>query len=311
MQIHGLFLIVDTGLYLAGYAVGAVFAGPFSEVFGRNAVYISTMVIFMIFIMASALAPNIGMQLTFRFLAGSFGATPLTCAGGSISDLWPPLEKTYAFPLFAITGFGGPILGPVIGSYVINLGTWRWAEWIVLLISGLVLGMILLFQPETFPPLLLKWKANHLRTWTGDERFRAESEIQKMVLAKRLKVALTRPVLFAFEPIVFFMTLYLTALYIVLFTFLDGYPYIFQEVYGTSQGLTNVIFSGMFVGVVLAGSLVPWVYKITKETFINNTFAPETRLWFAMLGAPTIPIALFWMAWTDYASISLNAFSFA
>lgn len=114
------------------------------------------MVIFMLFIMASALAPNIGTQLAFRFLAGAFGATPLTCAGGSISDMWRPLEKTFAFPLFAIIGFGGPVLGPVIASYIIKLGSWRWAEWIMLIFAALVLGLVVLFQPETYPPLLLK-----------------------------------------------------------------------------------------------------------------------------------------------------------
>ena len=45
------------------------------------------MIVFMIFLMASALAPNIGAQLTFRFLAGVFGTTPLTCAGGQICGL--------------------------------------------------------------------------------------------------------------------------------------------------------------------------------------------------------------------------------
>ncbi|KUJ11239.1 MFS general substrate transporter [Mollisia scopiformis] len=293
------------GLYLAGYAVGAIFAGPLSETFGRNAVYISTMIIYMIFIMASALAPNIGAQLSFRFLAGAFGATPLTCAGGSISDLWPTLEKTWSFPLYAIPGFGGPVLGPVIASYIINLGSWRWSEWIILIISGVGLGLIVLFQPETYPPLLLVWKAKHLRQKTCDDRFRAEMEIVESTLWSRLKIALTRPLVLALEPIVLFMTLYLTVLYIVLFTFLDGYPYIFQRVYGTSQGLTNVIFTGIFVGIVLASFLVPWVYRITKESFGRNAFVPEVRLWFAMLGAPAIPISLFWMAWTDFDTISI------
>lgn len=29
---------------------------------------------------------------------------------------------------------------------------------------------------------------------------------------------------------------------------------------------------------------------------------PEHRLWYAMIGAPAIPISLFWMAWTDHVS---------
>ena len=289
-----------------GYAAGAAFAGPLSETFGRNAVYISTLFIFMAFIMASALAPNIASQLTFRFFAGAFGSTPLTCAGGSISDMWSSIEKTFAFPLFAILGFGGPVLGPVIASYVINLGSWRWAEWIVLIIATLVLALVLLFQPETFPPLLLKWKAEHLRAETGDDRFRAETEIISTSLASQLKVALTRPVLFITEPIVLLMALYLTVLYIVLFTFLDGYSHIFHDVYKTSQGLTNVIFTAMFCGILLAGLLVPWMYTLTKASFAKNAFVPEIRLWFAMLGAPAIPISLFWMAWTDFVSIMHN-----
>lgn len=90
-----------TGLFLVGFGFGALFAGPISETVGRNPVYIVTLAIYMIWIMASALAPNIGAQLVFRFLAGFFGSTPLTCAGGSISDLWDPMERVFAFPVFA------------------------------------------------------------------------------------------------------------------------------------------------------------------------------------------------------------------
>jgi len=197
------------------------------------------------------------------------------------------------------------VLGPVIASYVVNIGSWRWAEWIVLIMSALALSLVVLFQPETFPPLLLKWKAEHSRRETGDDRYKAEMEILHSSLRLRLKVALTRPLLFALEPIVLFFTLYMTSLYVVLFTFLDGYPYIFQKVYGTSQGLTSVIFVAMAVGILLASFLVPWVYAKTREDFEKNAFVPERRLWFAMIGAPAIPISVFWMAWTDFVSFLL------
>lgn len=32
---------------------------------------------------------------------------------------------------------------------------------------------------------------------------------------------------------------------------------------------------------------------------------PEFRLWYAMFGAPAIPISLFWMGWTAYPHISI------
>ena len=89
--------ILATGLYLIGFGDGALFTGPFSETLGRNPVYIFTLTTYMIFIMASGLAKNIQQQLVFRFFAGLFGSTPRTCAGGSINDLWTPMEHVFAF----------------------------------------------------------------------------------------------------------------------------------------------------------------------------------------------------------------------
>jgi MFS family permease len=81
----------------------------------------------MIFIMASRLAPNIGAQLAFRFLAGFFGSTPLACAGGSISDLWDPMGRVFTFPIFAKATFTGPVFGPVMGGFIAqsNAISWR------------------------------------------------------------------------------------------------------------------------------------------------------------------------------------------
>ncbi|TKA74434.1 hypothetical protein B0A49_02862 [Cryomyces minteri] len=186
-----------TGLYLVGFGVGALFAGPVSETLGRNPVYISTLTLYMIFVMASGLAPNVGAQLAFRFLAGFFGSTPLTCAGGSISDLWSPMERVFAFPVFANAAFTGPLMGPVMGGFIVqsSLISWRWVEWSTLITSGLVFGLVILFQPETYPPILLKWKASHLRAVTGDDRYKAEVEIRMEPFIHRLKRALYRPFL--------------------------------------------------------------------------------------------------------------------
>lgn len=273
-----------------------------------------SLIIYSIWIMAAALAPNIGAQIAFRFLAGCSASTPLVCAGGSVSDLYNGLEKTWGFPLFAIAAFGGPVLGPVIGAYIgpSPLISWRWSEWIMLITGGLVLTLVFFCMPETFAPLLLRWKAEHLRKLTDDHRFRSELEIVESTLFTRLKVALTRPFLMATEPIIMLMTLYLTVIYIVLFTFLDGYVYIFQETYGISQGLANVIFTAMFIGITFVAFLIPIIYRLTVKELERvqakgeSLFNPEIRLWYAMLGAaPAIPISLFWMGWTANPSISI------
>lgn len=298
-------------MYLAGMGVGSLIAGPFSETFGRNAVYSVSMVIFMIWIMASGLAPNFGSQIAFRFLAGCCASTPLVCAGGSIADMFNSIEKTWSFPLFAVPSFIGPMIGAVMGAYIgpSMAVSWRWAEWTILMASGLVLAIVLLLMPETYGPLLLQWKAAHYRRITGDGRFRCEHEIAHTTLLSRIKLSMTRPFRMLTEPIVMVMTLYITVIYIVLFTFLVGWPYIFEYTYDVSQGLSNVIFVAMLLGTELNFLLVPVIYRMTinrTKSEDNNVLKPELRLWYGTLGAAVaVPVSLFWLGWTNYASISI------
>lgn len=107
--------------------------------------------------------------------------------------------------------------------------------------SGLVFSIVVLFLPETFPPILLKWKAQHLRDITGDDRYRAEVEIRRDSFKTRLARALYRPFLLtATEPIIILVALYMTVIYIILFTFLDGFDYIFADTYDLSQGVEGL-----------------------------------------------------------------------
>ena len=242
----------------------------------------------MIFVMASALAPNFAAQLVFRTIAGAFAATPLTCSGGSISDLWNPLERVAIFPIYALSAlmgkyagyfepqwkmanseiYIGPLFGPIAGGFIgeSSLVSWRWTEWVTLIISGMVLALIILFQPETYAPILLQWKAHHLRHLTGNDRYQAEIEIRQDTFLHRLTHALYRPFILTFaEPIVMLIALYLTIVYIILFAFLNGYTFIFTDTYGFSQGVTGLSFVGIFIGYCFTCLLVPLIYIWAKR----------------------------------------------
>lgn len=300
-----------TAIFLIGFGVGALLAAPASEMVGRYPVYLSTLGIFGCWLIGAALSPNVGAQIAFRFLAGLSGSAPLTVAGGTMSDIWNQKEKTLAFPLFALIGFGGPVLGPVISSYMGWQGplSWRWAEWIMLISDGLVMVIVFVFMGETLAPRLLKYKAGHLRKLTGDSKFKSKEEASGESLTDVLKSNFTRPFMLALEPIVLLFTLYLTVVYIVLFTFLDGYPNIFEKTYGINQGLSNLCFIGLFIGILLSILSIPLVWSITKKQLERDgddgtgaKLDKESRNIFSMIGAPAIPLGLFWMAWTDYVS---------
>ncbi|KNG51630.1 benomyl methotrexate resistance protein [Stemphylium lycopersici] len=303
-----------TALFLIGMGFGALLLSPLSELLGRYLVYISSLFVFGCWILAAALAPNYGAQIAFRFLAGFSASAPLTVAGGTVGDMWSPVEKTFALPLYAIPAFGGPVFGPVIGAYIgYSRGVdWRWTEWITLILVGVVFLLILLLKRESFAPRILSYKADCFRRLTGNKNFKTAAEASHGSLGDLMSKSFLRPFLLCTQPIVMAFTLYLTIVYIILFTFLDGYPFIFAETYGINEGLSNICFLGLFVGIALSAILVPIAYRRTTQQLKNDgddgsgkAIHRESRLFFAMVGAPALPIGLFWMGWTDYDSVSI------
>lgn len=187
------------------------------------------MVVVMLFMMAKALAPNYGAALAFRFLCALFAATPMTVAGGTIGDIWTPVQILFGLPLVTICAYAGPILGPVIGAYTPEIG-FEWADWISMIIIAAVL-------------VSSSWssrKPTALSFSNGAPATCASS------LGSRLLVNMYRPfVMIWTEPIILVFSFYLVLLYFVLFTFLNGYPYIFTKPYGISTSMTFIIWVAM------------------------------------------------------------------
>jgi MFS family permease len=202
--------------------------------------------------------------------------------------LWSPLERVFAFPVFANAAFSGPLLGPVVGGFIAQSSavSWRFVEWTTLIFGGLVFALVFFFLPETYPQILLKWKSQHLRAITADDRYRAAIEIREESLTTRLKRSLYRPFLLtAKEPIIILFTLYLSVIYIVFFTFLNGYTYIFEDTYNLSQGVGGLCFIGIIIGLFCASGLVPLIYHWAKRDLKKiqdqggERLPPEFRLW--------------------------------
>ncbi|MCJ1470349.1 hypothetical protein MMC07_008994 [Pseudocyphellaria aurata] len=305
------------GLFLIGFGFGALFGGPMSEILGRNPVFLISWGAYMLFIASSSLSPHMGYQLTFRFFAGFFGSAPLTLGGLSVGDLWSSTERAYTFPVFANAAIMGPVLGPVFGGYIgaSTSHSWRWTERTDVGAAALVFMLIVLFQRETFVPALLKWKAKQLRVITGDDRFVTEASLAAPPFGTRLKRMVCRPFqVTATEPILILLTLWLTLVWIIMFTFLSGYKYIFGQkghIHDTSEGVTGLCFAAMAVGLLLSSATVPLVgLKLRRDQHKarhqgHEGLAPESRLWYSLISAPAVPIALLWMAWTSSRSISI------
>lgn len=303
---------LSTGLYLVSFGLGSLMSGPFSEAVGRSPVYLTTVFLIAICLMVSGLAPNLGVQLAFRFLAGWFGCTAVTTYAGTTADLWSPKQRCLAFMIPSAINFIGIFLSPTIGGFIGQSSlSWRWTEWVVLILAGVATILVFFFCPETSGPIILSWKAAILRKETGNPQFRSEHELKPEPLWRRLHRSTYRPfnILIHELPVILF-TLYLTVIYVVSFTFLTGYTFIYGDIYHMSQGSVGLCFLALDVGIIiitLIGVLVDMRYNrnLRAAEARGQPFqAPEERLWLGMIAAPCLPIGLFWMAWTARESIS-------
>lgn len=103
--------ILGISLFVLGFAVGPLMWAPFSELYGRQILFIGTYAALTAFNAGAAGANSMATLIVLRFLAGAFGSSPLTNAGGVIADMFHADQRGLGLSVFA----AAPFLGPVIG----------------------------------------------------------------------------------------------------------------------------------------------------------------------------------------------------
>jgi EmrB/QacA subfamily drug resistance transporter len=99
-----------------------------------------------IFIVGSALcgqARSIEELVAFRFLQGVGGGMMTPVSTAILSREFPGEERAKASALISVPVIFAPILGPVLGGYLVEYASWRWIFYINLPvgITGFILGM--------------------------------------------------------------------------------------------------------------------------------------------------------------------------
>ncbi|KAI4733780.1 MFS general substrate transporter [Aureobasidium sp. EXF-12298] len=296
-----------TALFLLGISLGSLIVGPLSEELGRNPVYLVPSFLYLCFLLGDALSPNFGAQIAFRFLSGLASSSTLSIYGGSLADLYTTEERNKVWPVFALSPLLSPILSPVAGGWIDGHISWRWVYWIGLIMSGAFFLVALFFLPETSSPMILQWRAHHLRVVTGSDRYTCELE-GKESLGQRLAHNLQRPAkFFTTEPIIMALGFYLIVIYIVIFDFLNGFEFVFTDTWGLSPGDTALAFLGICIGSVISVALMPLIYMVHRKVSKkgeDGENSPEALLLPAMVASPFFAISIFWLAWTSYRSVS-------
>lgn len=299
-----------TAAYLFGISAGALPAGPLSECVGRNPTYLASSFCVVLFVLGTALVKSFAGQVVCRFFVGLFAAGTLAINGASVRDQFRPVKRTFVFPVIAWANVAAPVIAPICGGWILNNPnlTWRWAEWITLIISAVAFLIALCFLPETYLPILLDWKAKQLKHTTGDDRYTSDHANDASFLKRMRKVAPLPAKFLGTEPVVAVLGAYLVLLYSLLFSFLSGFDYIFKKTYDLSPGQTGSCFGAIAVGattfLLVAPALYGWARHRTEHVR-GRSLEPEFRLWPAIVAAPFLPASLFWLGWGNRPEVSI------
>lgn len=177
--------VLPATTFLIGFVLGPLVFAPLSEQYGRRPILVTTLCLYVLFTMASALAPTWAGFLVFRFLSGTFASPPMSVTGGSIADVYhDKVARGQANVMWSTATLVGPLAGPVIAGYTAQY-SWKWAFWACMMLSGLCL-VALLFQPETLTNKILRDRATKLNKEKGSDRYVAPGDQERLGLLATL-----------------------------------------------------------------------------------------------------------------------------
>ncbi|EPY51058.1 MFS transporter [Schizosaccharomyces cryophilus OY26] len=293
---------LGTCTYLVGFSMGSLPFAPLSGIYGRFIVYLITLIVFTLLQIGGGVAQNVWTLAIIRYFQGFFGSTPLANCGGTVSDIYSPVEYTFTVPILCAFPFLGPVIGPIIGDFISQsyLG-WRWTFWITMIFSGSVALLVIFTLPETHADTILYYKARYLRKVTGNPLWYTENEKQRDPKRAIVRAFTNSISLLISEPIVVCFTIYVTILFAIVYINFESYPIVYSQ-YGFNQGEQGLSFIGIGIGILLATSSTPIIYYYYSKNYkkMNGNVPPEYRLYPLFIGCFLLPIGLFWFAWTCY-----------
>ncbi|WP_367405584.1 multidrug effflux MFS transporter [Geobacillus thermoleovorans] len=202
---------------LLGIALGQIFMGPLSDVYGRRKPLVFSMILYVLFSIGCAFSPNIGVFISLRFFQGFFASAGLVIPCAIVRDLYSGTEMTQFVSLLTMIGNIAPLVSPVAGSAVVS-----YTSWIGVFLSLGLLGIAL-------------WV---VAVWGIKETLPAERRIPSRLttILQNYKQMLRDRIFMGYA----FIT---GILFAGVFAYVAGTPFIYQNLYGVSPLMFSILFA--------------------------------------------------------------------
>jgi multidrug resistance protein len=290
-------------IFVLAYAVGPLFLGPMSEMYGRVPVLQLSNLIYLFFNLGCGLAQTRAQMTAFRFLAGLGGSAPLAIGGGVLGDLFTAEQRGRAMSIYSLTPLLGPAVGPIAGAFIAQRTSWRWIFHSTTIADAVIQLIGLFLLRETYAPVLLSRKRARLVRETGNSALHTQYDRPDRTVSQTLRTAMTRPFrLLGTQVIVQVLALYMMFLYGQLYLQLSTFPRLWETKYGESVeigGLNYIALGiGLFLGAQICAPLQDRIYAALKKREAVSVGRPEFRIPMMVPGAILVPVGLLIYGWS-------------
>jgi len=215
--------------FFLGLALGQSLYGPLIDRFGRRVPLLGGIALFLLATVGILLTQDIDAFIGLRFLQGIGGCAGIVIGRAIVNDLFTPTESARVLSLMMMMISVAPIIAPVVGSLILAFAHWRVIFVLVLLFGLLCLWMVWRHVPETLTPdkqqpLELKnvWRA--YRTLVCKRDFILPALVGGLSMSS-------------------------------LFAFITGSPFVFMDVFDTSEQQYAWLFGLVSCGLIVGAQL--------------------------------------------------------
>jgi MFS transporter, DHA1 family, multidrug resistance protein len=219
-------------MFLAGLALGQLFYGPISDRFGRKPPLLAGLALYVAGSLGCALAANIEQLSAWRLVQALGGGVGMVISRAVIRDRLEPQASARALSTLMLVMGAAPILAPLLGSWMLNVASWRGIFWFqvvyaVLLIVAIAWAMRESLRPEHVQSLRI---GSALRTYA---RLLADTRLLLPVLAGAFGMG-------------------------GMFAYIAGSPFVMMGLHGLSEQQYGLVFGLNALGLVAGSQFNGW-----------------------------------------------------
>ena len=231
-------------VFLAGFALGMLFYGPLSDRFGRRRMIFAGTTVFVLASVACMLAQTIEQLLVFRLIQAFGGGAAAVISRAVIRDLFGETDSARVMAMIAMVTSLAPMIAPLLGAYILELGSWRYEFLALALFGALCTVAAYALLPETLSKVRSQSSLSH--AFRGYRTVWEQRDARLLIIAGGAHFA-------------------------AMFAYITGTPFVYIEFFGLSEKTYAVLFGSNILTLIGFGYASTRLVKRTGTTPLVKT----------------------------------------